>query len=269
MEHEKNSTSTETSISELWDIIKRLRAPNGCPWDREQTPLSVKKYILEETYELIEAIESEDHNEVMEELGDVIFMLIFIGFMYEETGAFSFSDAVKSSAVKMKRRHPHIFGEVKVKGTSDVISNWQTIKAEESKKKGERHSVLGNLPKALPALQRAYRVGERASRVGFDWENADDVWNKVKEEEEELKQAIKSGDKESVAHEMGDLLFSLANMARLLELNPEDALHGTINRFIKRFHAMEQVFSDQGKDLGKASLEEMETVWSQIKNKDI
>ncbi len=254
------------NISELIEIIKRLRAPDGCPWDREQTPVSVKKYIVEEAYELIDAIDDNDPREVAEELGDLIFMLLFVARIYEENGALNLEDVIKGAARKMIRRHPHIFGDVQVKDSKDVIANWQAIKAEEARDKGTRHSALGNLPRALPALQRAFRLGERASRVGFDWKEADDVLEKLHEEEGELRAAIRSGDEKELRQETGDLLFTVANLARKLGVNPEEVLQEANSRFSKRFHAMETLLRDQGKDLNECSLEEMDKAWEQVKD---
>ncbi len=256
----------DARVGDLLAIIKRLRAPDGCPWDREQTPESVKKYVVEETYELVDAIDGGDPSKVAEELGDLMFMLLFIAGMYEETGAFRLADVLRGAAEKMVRRHPHIFGDVKVKDAGDVVANWQAIKACEAKDKGERHSVLGNLPRSLPALQRAFRLGERASRVGFDWDDARGVLARLREEEQELRDAMQGGRKEEVMHEAGDLLFTMANLARKLGTNPEEALHQANERFLRRFQAMEALLKATGKDLSRCSLEEMDDAWEQAKD---
>ncbi len=249
----------------LIEIIERLTAPDGCPWDREQTPETVKKYILEEAYELVEAIDSEDTEEVCEEIGDLFFMLLFLAHMYQRKGHFEIHHCLQKSAQKMIRRHPHIFGQTSVRGTEDVVANWQAIKAEESKKKGKKHSALGNLPKAMPALQRAFRLGERASRVGFDWLKAEDVWEKIYEEQRELKEAIEGGDKEATREEIGDLLFTLANMARLLGVNPEEALQQSASKFVKRFHNMEEQASAAKADLTDLDQNFLEDLWNKAK----
>ncbi|UKL13765.1 nucleoside triphosphate pyrophosphohydrolase [Dissulfurimicrobium hydrothermale] len=246
-------------------IVKRLRAPDGCPWDREQTPRSVCKYILEEAYELVEAVEDGDAEAVREELGDLFFILIFVAEMYEEKGCFGIKDAMDSVSVKMIRRHPHIFGDVKVKGTQDVIDNWQVIKAEESRQKGGTESALGGLPKVLPALQKAFRVGERASRIGFDWKGVEDIWKKIEEEETELKEAIGSGTHENIKDELGDLLFAVANMARLLEINPEEALSKTVDRFIRRFKTMEELARINGIKFSGLPQNEFDRLWEDAK----
>jgi MazG family protein len=267
MKQERNS-SAERKMHWLMDIIARLRAPDGCPWDREQTPSTVKKYVLEEAYELSEAMGLGNAQEVAEELGDVFFMLLFVAQMYEEAGLFSLEQALDAAGTKMVRRHPHVFGDLEVADSDEVTANWQVIKAEESKEKGRRHSVLGNLPKALPALQKAFRVGERASRVGFDWAAAEDVWAKVAEEERELRDALKGGSEEVVEREIGDLLFTIANLARLLTINPEDALRAAVDRFVKRFKAMEEIMRSRGQDLAECTLEQMDGVWSEVKTQE-
>ncbi len=251
----------------LIEIIERLTAPDGCPWDREQTPETVKKYILEEAYELVEAIDSGESEEVCEEIGDLFFMLLFLAHMYQREGQFEIHQCLGKSAQKMIRRHPHIFGETTVSGTDEVVANWQAIKAEESKKKGRKHSALGNLPKAMPALQRAFRLGERASRVGFDWLRAEDVWEKFDEEQQELKKAMQSSDKDAIKEEMGDLLFTLANMARLLDINPEEALQHSSSKFVKRFHNMEEQASSAKVDLADLDQDSLEDLWNKAKEK--
>ncbi len=253
-------------VSRLIEIIDILRAPDGCPWDREQTPETVKKYILEECYELVDAIDSAAPGEVCEELGDLFFMLLFIGRMYEQAGDFEMADALRLAEEKMVRRHPHIFGDVKVSNSSDVTANWQNIKADEARKKGRKHSVLGNLPRALPSLQYAFRVGERASRVNFDWESAEELFPKVDEEARELEEAVKNGDVDAIGQELGDLLFTIANLARKLGINPEEALQGAVGKFTRRFHAMEELLERRNRPLsGGVSRDEMEAAWEEVK----
>ncbi len=250
----------------LWEIIARLRAPDGCPWDREQTPLSVKKYLVEELYELLDALEGGDRQEIVGEMGDLFFMLLFVAYMLEEEGpGFSLAAALDHSARKMVRRHPHIFGDTEVNSTDDVVSNWQAIKAQEARSKGREPSSLGDIPKGLPALQRAFRLGERASRVGFDWPAAEAVWEKVAEEERELREALASGRQEAVEAELGDLLFTVANLARLLGVNPEEALRRATLRFEERFRAMEREARRRGRELREMELEEMDRLWEEAK----
>jgi len=252
-------------ITRLLGIIDILRAPDGCPWDREQTPATVKKYILEECYELADAIDQKDPVEACEELGDIFFMLLFIGRMYEENGDFEIAQSLELIEEKMIRRHPHIFADVKVNSTSDVTANWQNIKAREARDSGKRHSVLGNLPKALPALQRAFRVGERASRVNFDWKHADELWEKLYEETEELRQAVKTANPAEIEEEIGDLLFTVSNLSRKLDINPEEALQKAVMKFTARFHKMEKLLDEQGTPLPGACMEDMDAAWEKIK----
>ncbi len=252
-------------IKLLLDVLNRLRAPDGCPWDREQTPDTIKKYILEEAYELYEAIEKKDHEEVEEELGDLFFLLLFLADLYEEKKLFRFSSSLSKIREKMIRRHPHIFGNTKVKGAQDVINNWQAIKGQEAKKKGKKKSILGNLPLALPALQRAFRLGERASRVGFDWKDAEDVFEKLDEEISELKDAILKKDKKALQDELGDLLFTCANLSRKLGFNPEDTLKYALNKFVERFHKMEEKIARDGKEITDLDIDSLEDYWQRVK----
>lgn len=266
MDTDKNKEKDE--FLKIIGIIKRLRAPDGCPWDREQTPKSMRKYILEEAYELVEAIDSDDPDDIKEELGDLFLILLFVADMYEEAGSFGITDAMEAASIKMIRRHPHIFGNVKVSGAQDVINNWQAIKAEESREKGKVESALGGLPKALPALQKAFRVGERASRTGFDWKDARDIWGKIEEEEKELKAAIGSGSPKDIKDELGDLLFTISNMSRHLGINPEEALNETVDRFIRRFKTMEVLARrENGDQLAQLSPEKIEMLWEEAKER--
>jgi len=252
----------------LCAIMRALRAPNGCPWDKVQTPESIKKYLLEETYELLEAIDNNDPPNVMEEAGDLLFLLIFLVCMYEEKGLFTFSELLFQTGNKMIRRHPHVFGDEMANDAEQVISKWRNIKKEEDKEKGRKYSVLGHLPLSLPALQRAYRIGERASRIGFDWEEAKFVFDKLSEEEAELKEAIDSKDKKAIKHEMGDVLFAFANLSRLLDINPEEALSETVKRFETRFHFMEDMAQKKGIKLDKLDIDELEALWQQAKKEE-
>ena len=262
---ENRDTSITERITRLLEIIDILRAPDGCPWDREQTPATVKKYILEECYELADAIDQDDPQEVCEELGDIFFMLLFIGRMYEENGDFEIARSLELIEEKMVRRHPHIFADVQVNSTADVTTNWQNIKAQEARDSGKKHSVLGNLPKALPALQRAFRVGERASRVNFDWKHTDELRDKLDEETTELWRAVQGGNVQEIEEELGDLLFTVSNLSRKLNINPEEALQKAVAKFTQRFHAMEKILEEQGTPLPGANMEDMDRAWEKVK----
>ncbi|NPA93950.1 MAG: nucleoside triphosphate pyrophosphohydrolase [Thermodesulfobacteria bacterium] len=264
-ENNEKYTRELQEFYELIKVLKRLRAPDGCPWDREQTPQTIKKYMLEEAYELYEAIDNEEDQEVKEELGDLLFLLLFLADLYEEKGAFTLGDALLNIKEKMIRRHPHIFGDVKVNGSKDVVANWQAIKGKEQEEKGKKKSTLGNLPLALPALQRAFRLGERASRVGFDWDRAEDVFDKLREEISELEGALEAKDKAQIEDELGDILFTVANLSRKLDVNPEDALKKALGKFVKRFHRMEEQIENEGRDMSQMSIDELESYWQGVK----
>ncbi len=257
----KFSFQRKGDLTSLYEIVEALRSEKGCPWDKKQTPQSLKKYLLEETYEALEAIEKGSPEEIKEELGDLLFLLLFIIYLYEEAGVFSIRDLVYLTFQKMIRRHPHVFGEEEAKTAEEVISNWQKIKSKE----GKSDSVLGNIPKSLPALQRAYRLGERAERVGFDWISPQEVFPKIYEEIRELEEALSQGNTSQIKEELGDLLFSLANLSRKLNLNPEEALREALEKFEKRFREMERRIKEKGKGLQELSLEEMDALWEEIK----
>jgi tetrapyrrole methylase family protein/MazG family protein/ATP diphosphatase len=257
----KFSFQRKGDLTSLYEIVEALRSEKGCPWDKKQTPQSLKKYLLEETYEALEAIEKGSPEEIKEELGDLLFLLLFIVYLYEEAGVFSIRDLVYLTFQKMIRRHPHVFGEEEAKTAEEVISNWQKIKSKE----GKSESVLGNIPKSLPALQRAYRLGERAERVGFDWISPQEVFPKIYEEIRELEEALSQGNTSQIKEELGDLLFSLANLSRKLNLNPEEALREALEKFEKRFREMERRIKEKGKGLQELSLEEMDALWEEIK----
>ncbi|HIE33101.1 MAG TPA: nucleoside triphosphate pyrophosphohydrolase [Thermodesulfobacteriaceae bacterium] len=253
------------AFQKLIEIVARLRGPEGCPWDRKQTPQSLKKYLVEEAYEAYEAINSGDHREVREELGDLLFLILMVAYIYQETGLFTLKEMLTLCAEKMIRRHPHVFGEERAQSAEEVLSRWQSIKEAEAKDKKVKSSVLGNLPKSLPALQLAFRLGERASRVGFDWSSAEEVLPKLKEEWREIEKALESGSTEKLEEEIGDFLFTVANLSRKLGINPEEALKRSLEKFRKRFIAMEETFRSQGKELRSVSLSEMDEVWEKLK----
>lgn len=246
----------------LWEIIKALRGERGCPWDKKQTPQTLKKYLIEETYEVLEAIDKGNPEEIRDELGDLLFIILFIIYLYEEKSLFSLKDLLYFTAKKMIRRHPHVFGEEMAKSAEEVIYKWQKIKKEEKKES----SVLGNIPKSLPALQRAFRLGERASRVGFDWEKGEDVLEKIKEEIEEIKNLLNTSFKEKLKEEIGDLLFSIANFSRKLDINPEEALKLALTKFENRFKLLEKEIEKRGLLWENLSIKELDQIWEEIKN---
>ncbi len=248
-------------FDKLWQVMKRLR--KECPWDKEQTHDSIKAATLEEAFEAVEAIDEKDYDALKGELGDMLLHIVFHSAIAEEKNEFTLSEVINGITKKLIRRHPHIFGDVKVKDSKEIEKNWELIKLKE---KG-RKSVLDGIPKSLSALMRAYRIQEKASKVGFDWKNKNDVWKKVEEELREFKEAEKIGDAEAMENEFGDLLFALVNYARFLKINPENALRKTNNRFLKRFQYIEEKLKENGIEMGNAELETMDKFWEEAKTK--
>lgn len=251
------------SFEQLLDIMRKLRAPGGCPWDAEQTHESLTRYLLEETYEVIEAIDEKSPQHLKEELGDLLLQPIFHAAIAEESGDFTIYDVISTLSDKMIRRHPHVFGDLEIKDSSEQIENWENIKRLE--KGDERPSALSGVPDHLPALLKAHKISEKASRVGFDWEHADQVFAKVMEELHEFEEAWANGNPERMEDELGDLLFAIANLGRYLSLNPEEALRKTITRFQKRFSFVEAELFRRGVHMQNATLEEMDALWEQAK----
>jgi len=254
-------------FGKLIELMARLRAPDGCPWDREQTPESLTPYILEEACELVDAIKEKDPAHVCEELGDLLFQIVFQAQIASEQGEFGIREVVQAVHEKMTRRHPHVFGGLRVENSGQVRDNWARIKAAEGR--CENRSALGKVPRSLPSLLRARRLTENAAEVGFDWDRVAEVMDKVDEEWKELKAVIASGDRAETEEEFGDLLFALVNLSRFLSLDPEAALGGAIEKFVRRFSYLERKFLDQGKKLESVSLEEMESFWREAKQKGL
>jgi tetrapyrrole methylase family protein/MazG family protein len=252
-------------VNELYrlvDVMKRLRSPGGCPWDREQTHESLKPYLLEEAYEVLAAIDTKDDEELKEELGDLLLQIVFHAQLADEEHRFSIDDVAESIVKKLIRRHPHVFSEVKVNGSEEVLRNWEKIKKDEGKK-----SALAGVPPTLPALLKARRVQEKAKRVGFDWDNAQGAFEKVVEEVNELKQAVAEGKKGTVENELGDLLFSIVNVSRFLDVDAEDALRKTINKFMARFRFIEEKIEKNGKkSIENHTLGELDLLWEKAKH---
>jgi len=254
------------AINALVELVRRLRGPDGCPWDAAQTAESVRMYLLEETYEVLEAIERGGPEEVSSELGDLLFQVVFIAYLAEEKGRFDFVEVVEKITEKMIRRHPHVFGDVKVRNAEEVAVNWATIKKNEKGNGQGRGAFLRHVSANLPALQRAHRLGERASKSGFDWPDRESVMEKVREEFDELQDAIGRNESAKVEEELGDLLFSLVNLARHWGLNAEDLMRKTNSKFVRRFEKMESALASSGKALNDSTLEEMDRAWNKIKN---
>lgn len=255
--------TTQDRFDRLMEIMRRLRAPGGCPWDAEQSHDSLKRYLLEEAYEVIEAIDARDTALLKEELGDLMLQPVFHAAIAEETGAFTMDEVLDAINDKLVRRHPHVFGDQVIESSAAQVENWEKIKKNE--KGEERKSALSGIPPHLPALMQAQKITEKAARVGFDWEHTDQVFAKVMEELHEFQEAMVSGDQQEMESELGDLLFAIVNLGRFLELDPEDALRKTIQRFTRRFNHIEETLHGRGQRLQDSTLEEMDLLWEEAK----
>jgi MazG family protein len=261
-------SSDAASIDALLEVMARLRsADGGCPWDLEQNFRTIAPYTIEEAYEVADAIERGDMAALKEELGDLLFQAVFHAQMAKEEGLFTFGDVAEAIADKMRRRHPHVFGEMEMRSAEEQTAAWETQKAEERAAKGE-NSLLADVPAGLPGLTRAVKLQRRAGRVGFDWPDARSVLDKIAEETEELNEAMRAGDKDHIEEEFGDLLFVLANLSRHLDIDPESALRRANEKFIRRFKHIEKTFAERGESLADASLDDMEAVWNEAKKLD-
>jgi MazG family protein len=250
----------------LVQIMARLRAPDGCPWDREQTFETIKRYLLEESYEVMDAIDQHDWPGLSEELGDLMLQAVFFAQMAAEEGKFDIADSLQAINSKLVRRHPHVFGDGDAKTADDVTRRWDEIKAEEKKDKAEKpKGLLEGVPRSLPALVEASQIASRAARAGFDWQNVDQVFDKMREELSELDHARASESADKVEDEMGDLLFVMVNIARFLKVDPEQALRRTNAKFRRRFGQVEVGLQAQGKELSSATIDEMEALWQAAK----
>jgi len=254
-------------FEDLVKIMERLRGNDGCPWDKEQNRKSLKPYLIEETYEVLEAIDEGKPEKIKEELGDLLFQILFHAQISKDMGEFDINDLIEKIHEKMIRRHPHVFDKGSISDAKDALAQWEDIKKRE-KGYEERKSVLDGVPKELPSLLMAHRLQDKAARVGFDWEHIDQVFAKVEEEMDEFRKAFSDKNTDEMENELGDLLFALVNIARFIEVNPEDALRKTISRFIKRFHYIEEEIAKQGRELKNVSLEEMDKLWDEAKEKE-
>lgn len=270
----------QQAIEHLLSIMERLRGPDGCPWDREQTMRSLRPYVLEETYEVLEAIDAGDPREHCEELGDLLLQIVFQAQLAREDGKFDFADVAEAISKKLVYRHPHVFGTTapdgagapgaaarpSVKDAEGVLRQWAALKREEKRAKGGGQSVLEGVPREMPALARADRLGEKASRIGFDWPDAGGARAKLAEELGELDRAMAAGDGDEIEHELGDVLFAAANLSRKLGVPPEEALRGTLGRFVARFGHVERELARRGVPHGGATLAEMDALWDEAKS---
>jgi MazG family protein len=264
--------SSAAEFTRLVEIVARLRAPGGCPWDREQTIDSLKPFVLEETYEVLETIDRHDHAALREELGDFLYQAVFLAQLEEEAGHFAIADSARSAADKLVRRHPHVFatseGEAPLESAGQVRARWEEIKAQERDAQSKPPTVLGGIPSTLPALLRAYHIGIRAASVGFDWTRAEDVIDKIQEEVDELHDVVERSqpiDLERAEDELGDVLFSIANLSRQLGIEPETALRKANDKFTRRFEMMGQSVASSGRRVRDLTLEELEHEWQRVK----
>ena len=255
-----------TAIDALLEVMRRLRDPDtGCPWDKEQTFATIAPYTVEESYEVADAIARDDMRDLKEELGDLLFQVVFHSRIAEEAGLFNFDDVAKGMADKLIRRHPHVFGDASHRTADEQTLAWEQVKAEERKAK-DKGGILDDVPIGLPALTRAAKLTKRAARVGFDWPSLGEVLDKLDEETQELKAEIAAGDYGKACAELGDLLFVMANLARKLEVEPEDALRLTNTKFVRRFEAIEAALKAQGRSPEQSSLAEMDALWNAAKS---
>lgn len=250
------------NFDDLLKIMGTLRSEKGCPWDREQTMESLKPFIVEETYEVLEAIDKKNPEAIKEELGDLLFQIVFQCQIAKEQNEFDMSAVIEKIGKKMLERHPHVFGNAEYKTSDEVLLHWEKQKIREGKL---RNSILEGVPKTLPSLLYAHKLQERVSRVGFDWEKIEDLFKKLDEELKEFKSAFDSKRQEEIEDELGDIFFMLVNISRFIGINPEDALRKTISKFISRFRYIEMSAADQGKKLSDMTIEEMDLLWDEAK----
>ena len=256
------SESALGQFQTLMDIVERLRAPGGCPWDREQTHQSLKRNLVEEAYEVLEAIDQDNPKLLSEELGDLLVQVAFHADIAREAGEFQLADVVTQINRKLVRRHPHVFGDASVSDAREVERNWERIKAEERQEKGEERSVVDGIPKDLPALSYAQLMQDRVARVGFEWDDVSGVLDKIEEEVQELREAVTKGEK---THELGDIFFAVVNLARWLDIQAEDALRQANRRFQWRYTKMEELARERGMDFAGLPLAGKETLWQEAK----
>jgi tetrapyrrole methylase family protein/MazG family protein len=262
------SNDARDSFGKLLDIIRRLRSLDGCPWDRAQSPDTLRASLVDEVWECVSAIDSHDNHNLEEELGDLYLLVTMVAWMKEQEGSFSVSSTLDGIASKLVRRHPHVFGTADATSVEDVLSQWDDIKAGEHAGLGTAASALDAVPHSLPPLEKSTELQKKAAKVGFDWPGPEPVWSKIAEELVELREAIGSNDTRRIEEETGDLLFSVINLARLLHVSPSVALHGTNRKFERRFREVERRLSEQGSQPAGAGLARMDLIWNQIKEEE-
>ena len=257
-------TKSSYNMQDLLEIMKLLRSPGGCPWDAQQTHESIKKNLIEETYEVIEAINKDDKVLLCEELGDLLMQVVFHAQMEQEAGVFDFDAVADGICKKLIERHPHVFGQVEISGVDDVLTNWNAIKMKTKKQKTTTDSML-SVPRELPALMRATKIQKKAADVGFDWDNVSGALDKLEEEILELRQAIANGETENTAEELGDVLFSAVNVSRFVKTDAEEALTSASDKFLARFTKVEVLAGERGIDMNSAGLDVLDALWDEAK----
>ena len=253
--------------------MDRLRGPDGCPWDREQSYATLRGYLLEEAYEVAQALDDGDESALCEELGDLLFQIVFLSRIGKENGAFTADDVVQSIAAKMVRRHPHVFGGAQIRDSGDVLRKWEEIKREEQREKSDagaagRAGVLDGVPAALPALLKAYRIGTKTARVGFFWKSDHQILEKIDEELAELRDSMAESHRDGVREELGDLMFTLVMLARHAGIDPEDALEHSNRKFMGRFRRLEEILRTEGGEVDESSMDRLEQIWQQVKGEE-
>ncbi len=251
------------TFEDLVALMERLRSPQGCPWDREQTYQTLRQYVIEEAYEVVDAIDRDDRDALREEIGDMLLQSVFLAQLSTEEGGFRIEDSITAIHDKLVRRHPHVFGEIEADTAEEVLTNWEKLKRTEREEKKE--SFFSSIPQPLPALLKAVRITGKAARVGFDWDRTEDVLAKLDEEIAEFREALRSDDREHVQSELGDILFTIANIARKLDLDAENALQETNRKFIHRFTWIEERLKEQGRTVEESTLEELDALWDEAK----
>lgn len=255
---------TRDEFAKLTETVARLRSPGGCPWDRQQTHDSLKRYVIEETYEVVEAIDKGDPGKLKEELGDLLLQVLLHAEIATEAGEYDIGDVCRILREKLIRRHPHVFADREVSGVDEVLTNWEQIKRAEPGYE-DRESALDGVPESLPALMRAAKISKKAARTGFDWPDIDSVFDKLREETAELRVAVDSGNREHIKEEIGDLLFTVVNISRFAGIDPEEALRDMLGKFAYRFQRIEEHARETGREVGQLTLKEMDQVWDEAK----
>jgi len=258
---------SKRTFTDLVELMTRLRAPGGCPWDREQTFTDLKPFVIEEAYEVVEAIDRDDRESLREEIGDLLLEAVFLAEIAREEGTFDIDDSITTVHDKLVRRHPHVFGDVKADSADAVLQNWERLKSAE--RRVQKQGILSGVPRSLPALLKAVRLTEKAARVGFDWRSTEDVFEKLDEETRELQEALERNERAEIEHELGDLLFTIANIARRLEINAEEALQAANRKFTRRFEAIESSLHESSRTFDDVTLEQMDAMWEEAKKRGL